>query len=146
MSSTLRCRTFKYDKPEPDPDRPLNLVKLGRTDRMLAYMQVRRTGGENRLHSHSHLDGFWMVMRGRARFYTEGDAVVADLGPNEGVVIPRGFKYWFESSGVEDLEILQVEAFDIAIPGEDLPRDSTRYSDELPAPHTEVDGRTDDVG
>jgi mannose-6-phosphate isomerase-like protein (cupin superfamily) len=50
------------------------------------------------------------VLAGRARFYTEGDALVADLGRHEGVLIPRGFKYWFEQTGDESLQILQVHA------------------------------------
>lgn len=29
----------------------------------------------------------------------------------EGILIPRGFKYWFESAGEEALELLQFEAF-----------------------------------
>jgi hypothetical protein len=84
---------------------------------MIAAVQVL-TGhaGEFKLHSHAHLDGFWMVMQGRARFYGEGDTLIADIGPQEGVLLPRGFKYWFENAGDDVLELLQVEAFDIALP------------------------------
>jgi hypothetical protein len=41
--------------------------------------------------------------------------VFAELGPNEGVLIPRGVKYWFERTGDEPLEILQVECSDVQI-------------------------------
>jgi mannose-6-phosphate isomerase-like protein (cupin superfamily) len=89
------------------------LTRLIRTDIMIGQVQLMRHGGEERLHSHAHLDGLWMVLNGRCRFYGEGDALLADLGKHEGVLIPRGFKYWFESVGDEELELLQVEAFDV---------------------------------
>jgi hypothetical protein len=36
------------------------------------------------------------------------------MGPHEGIHIPRGFYYWFESAGEEQLELLQVEAIDLS--------------------------------
>lgn len=83
---------------------------LGRTELAFLAVQIVHQGGETNLHSHSNVDGFWTVLSGRARFYTSGDEIVAELGANEGVVIPRNFPYWFESVGTEDLEILQFEA------------------------------------
>lgn len=112
--SAPRARVFKYNQPELTSKK--TLVRLARTDRMLAFVQVLREGGENNLHSHGHLDGFWMVLKGRARFYGEGDKLLADLGPHEGILLPRNFKYWFESSSDETLELLQVEAADISMP------------------------------
>jgi mannose-6-phosphate isomerase-like protein (cupin superfamily) len=102
--------TFKYEKPAME--KPKTIVWLARTDRLIADVQVLKEGGETNLHSHSHLDGFWYVLSGRAKFYGEGDAVLADLGPHEGVLLPRGTKYWFESSSPEPLELLQIEASD----------------------------------
>ena len=46
----------------------------------------------------------------------EGDKLLADLGPHDGILLPRNFKYWFESSSDETLELLQVEAADISMP------------------------------
>ena len=112
--SQPQARVFKYSKPESTTKK--TFVKLARTDRMLAYVQVLSSGGENNLHSHGHLDGFWMVLKGRARFYGEGDKLLADLGPHEGILVPRDFKYWFESASPEPLELLQVEAADIPMP------------------------------
>src|SRR5688572_25248442 len=107
-------RSFCYAKPEFD--RGKQVVMLARTDRMIGLVQVLKEGGENNLHSHPHLDGFWMVLKGRVKFYGEGDVLLGDLGPNEGILIPRGSRYWFERAGDEDLEILQIEAFDVALP------------------------------
>ncbi|MBU2287192.1 MAG: hypothetical protein KKC85_12215, partial [Gammaproteobacteria bacterium] len=69
---------FKYVRP-PLPDGPFvgkYVVRLARTDRVLANLQVLKNGGETNLHTHHHLDGFWMVLKGRARFYGEGDELV----------------------------------------------------------------------
>jgi mannose-6-phosphate isomerase-like protein (cupin superfamily) len=111
---TAAARPFVYAKPETD--RTKAVVRLARTDRMVAAVQVLKRGGENNLHSHAHLDGFWFVLRGQATFYGPDDVVLARLGVHEGILVPRNAPYWFESSGDEDLELLQVEAFDIPIP------------------------------
>ena len=59
------------------------------------------------------MDGLWFVLSGRARFYgTKEDLVIAELGPHQGIFIPRDFPYWFENIGEERLELLQVEAID----------------------------------
>src|SRR5215470_19856259 len=117
------ARGFKYVKPEFKPGHPTSVVSLARTQRMWARVQVHSKGGEIGMHAHKHLDGFWMVLKGHARFYGDGDVVIADAGPNEGVFLPRGYRYRFEKTGDEDLEILQVEVFDVDIPGDDSPRD-----------------------
>ncbi len=104
---------FKYAKPEVTKDK--TIARLCRTDIMYASVQVIARGGENNMHAHSAQDGFWMVMKGRAKFYGEEDVLIAELGPNEGVLIPRGVQYWFESSSPEVLEILQVESIDKSI-------------------------------
>ena len=105
--------TFKYERPELD--RPKKNVWMCRTDILLATVQVMTKGGETHLHHHKHLDGFWMVLTGHARFYGDGDVLMADIGPNEGVLIPRGTNYWFEAVGSEPLELLSVEAADRAL-------------------------------
>lgn len=89
---------------------------LSRTDRVVAAVQVIKSGGENNLHSHRHLDGVWTVLAGRAKFYGPGDVIMADLGPFEGILIPRGVQYWFESGDESQVLVIhQVEASDIAM-------------------------------
>ena len=92
------------------------IVRLANTDRATFAVQVVRNGGETNLHSHPNLDGFWFVLSGRARFYTTDDEIVAELARHEGVLIPRGLPYWFESASDDDLEILQLEASTVAMP------------------------------
>ena len=74
----------------------------------MVAVQVVKEGGENNLHYHTNSDGAWMVLKGRAKFYGVGDKMLGELGPNEGIVIPGGSRYWFEKAGDEDLEILQI--------------------------------------
>lgn len=106
----MEPQVFRYEA--PDNDRSKNLTVLCKTDRLAADMQLVKEGGENRLHSHTSSDGFFLVLEGRVTFYGEGDVVLAELGRDEGVVMPHGFKYWFASSSDEPLRILHVAASD----------------------------------
>lgn len=82
------------------------------SDLMKVQIQVVKSGGENNLHTHTGEDAFWYVISGAVKFYGEGDALVGEYGKGEGVLIPRGYKYWFESASQEPLEILRVTAKD----------------------------------
>lgn len=103
---------FRYEDPDLGA-KPRAITRLCMGDIMCALVQKITKGGETVLHSHTGMDGFYMVLSGRARFHGEGESLVGELGPNEGVYIPRDVKYWFESAGGEDepLHLLQVEAF-----------------------------------
>lgn len=101
---------FKYETPADVEQGKKKYVTLCRTDLLYGAVQVLKGGGENNLHSHSTMDGFWMVLSGRVRFYGEDDAVLGEFGQYEGIMVPRNFKYWFESIGEEQAELLQVEA------------------------------------
>lgn len=107
MSNTpIQAQVFKYEPPEASPNK--TVVQLCRSDILHGSIQVIGGGGENNLHGHTGSDGFWLVLGGRVRFYGEGDVLLADLGKYEGILIPRGFLYWFESASDEPLEILRV--------------------------------------
>lgn len=102
-------QVFKYEYPKEEITAK-KVIPLVRSDILGAGMQIVVDGGETNLHAHSGNDGFWLVIEGRARFYGEGDELIADVGKLEGVLIPRGFLYWFESSGDVPLQILRVGA------------------------------------
>lgn len=92
------------------------VVRLAQSDVLFANIQFVREGGDNNLHSHAGMDGLWLVLTGRARFYGPGqDDVIGEVGPREAVFIPRNFPYWFEKLGEDELEILQVEAIDRSV-------------------------------
>ena len=111
MSDTKepRAQIINYSKPE-NQDVPKTVTLLARSDIVFAAVQNLLEGGENNLHHHKYQDGFWFVLSGRVRFYTVDDEVVGEFGRHQGVLVERGFPYWFESVGEEPLELLQVEA------------------------------------
>ena len=74
-------------------------------------------GGETNLHSHPNSDSAWMVLAGRAIFYTAGDRVIAELGKNEIVSIPAGTPYWFDVADKNSDENLVILHITSKIPG-----------------------------
>jgi mannose-6-phosphate isomerase-like protein (cupin superfamily) len=82
------------------------------SDLMKVQVQVVKSGGENNLHTHTGEDAFWYVISGAVKFYGEGDKLVGEYQKGEGILVPRGYKYWFESASQEPLEILRVTAKD----------------------------------
>jgi mannose-6-phosphate isomerase-like protein (cupin superfamily) len=108
----LAYQTFSYTKPD-NLRRGKGIVQLAKSDIIRGRVQIVTEGGENNLHSHNGMDGFWMVLAGRVKFYGPGDVVIGEFGKHEGILIPRGAQYWFESSDPnEPLEILQMAAFE----------------------------------
>ena len=105
-------RTFSYAKPDVTDVPRSARVNLGRSDIIRGVVQIWKKGGENNLHYHAGTDSLWMVLRGKARFYGPGDKLIGEFGPHDGVIMPRGARYWFENAEDQDLEILQVVAYE----------------------------------
>ena len=104
-------QVFRYVRPDLEK-KPRAITRLCMGDIMCGLVQEIKKGGETTLHSHSGMDGFYMVMAGKARFWGEDENVIGEFGPMEGVYIPRDTKYWFESASEEEpLQLLQIEAF-----------------------------------
>ena len=83
-------------------------LPTGSSPLVAAQVQVVPQGGENNLHYHTGEDGFWLVMKGRARFHGP-DGPTGEYGPMEGVLMPHNARYWFEAVNCgEDLHILHV--------------------------------------
>ena len=111
LEAEAAISTFSYKSPEKMTRAKANTM-IAKGNLVRAMVQVVREGGENNLHYHAKVDGFWFVLKGKARFYGPGDTLIAEVAPHEGVVIPQYARYWFEKTGEEDLEILLVQAFD----------------------------------
>jgi quercetin dioxygenase-like cupin family protein len=109
---TPKPQVFRYSRPDLG-DKPRAITRLCMGDILCGLVQEIKKGGETTLHSHTGMDGFYMVMAGRARFWGENEELIGEFGPMEGVYIPRDAKYWFESAGSEEepLQLLQIEAF-----------------------------------
>jgi mannose-6-phosphate isomerase-like protein (cupin superfamily) len=103
-------QTFSFKAPETYAKRKA-IVRLTSNDRGQTAVHCLGQGGENNLHYHAGVDITWMVLKGRARFYASGDVVRGEFGPQEGLLIPAGARYWFESCGSDDLELLQIKMF-----------------------------------
>jgi mannose-6-phosphate isomerase-like protein (cupin superfamily) len=103
------ARVVRYETPELKRSR--HVASFGRTDSMMVFMQILLKSGENSLHMHPNTDSFWWVVRGKAEFFTTDHELLAELGPEEGVMIPREYPYYFNAVSEEPLEILQIESF-----------------------------------
>jgi mannose-6-phosphate isomerase-like protein (cupin superfamily) len=104
------AKEFRYQTPQFEGVK--KTLQVCNSDLMKVQVQVVKDGGENNLHTHTGDDAFWYVIRGAVKFYGEGDRLVGEYQKGEGILIPRGYKYWFESAAPEPLEILRVNAKD----------------------------------
>jgi mannose-6-phosphate isomerase-like protein (cupin superfamily) len=112
LHETADAQVVPYSYRKPDSVATAKgRVNLAKTERLRSVVQiVKKNGGENNLHYHTNSDSFWMVLKGRIRFYGPGDKLIGEFGPHEGTVTPRYSRYWFENAGDEDAELLQVSA------------------------------------
>jgi mannose-6-phosphate isomerase-like protein (cupin superfamily) len=101
---------FNYQKPGQDQQGAKEIVTLCKNRRIRGAVHILREGSPDHLHSHSTIDGFWYVLKGNAVFHGEGDTIYGEIGENEGILTPKDTRYWYESAGEEDLELLQVLA------------------------------------
>jgi mannose-6-phosphate isomerase-like protein (cupin superfamily) len=94
------------------------LLKEGRTTDFLAStgngesamsvaIKCYASGGENEFHAHAHEDHTFIVLQGRAAFH-QPDLAEKVLGRNEGILLPAGAYYKFESVADEPLVLLRV--------------------------------------
>lgn len=92
------------------------LLSKGRSDCLLAgtdLMSIRikcyAQGGENALHAHPAEDHAFIVLGGAARFVGE-EGEISVLTKNQGIMLPKGTYYRFESCGDTPLVLLRVGA------------------------------------
>ena len=82
---------------------------LANTDLMSIRIKCYAQGGENSLHTHPAEDHAFIVLDGAARFVGK-DGAIGVLGKNQGIMLPRGVYYRFESCGETPLVLLRVGA------------------------------------
>ena len=104
------AKEFRHQTPEFEGVK--KTWQVCNSDLMKVQVQVVKNGGENNLHTHTGEDAFWYVISGAVKFYGEGDKLVGEYKKGEGILVPRGYKYWFESASPDPLEILRVTAKD----------------------------------
>jgi mannose-6-phosphate isomerase-like protein (cupin superfamily) len=85
---------------------------LARCDGFGARVKVYFEGGENATHTHMKEDHLFFVLAGQATFHLNRNAdEVVVANEYEGVFLPRGAYYRFQSSGEENLVMLRVGAW-----------------------------------
>ena len=109
LRAEAMMKGFSYQLPDVSTGK--GIVRLARTDIFRCNVQVvKKDGGENNMHYHTNGDSFWMVLKGRVRFYIHGDVVIGEFGPMQGICTPAYARYWFENAGDDVLEILHISA------------------------------------
>jgi mannose-6-phosphate isomerase-like protein (cupin superfamily) len=108
---------------------------IAETDLLKLRMKVYAEGGENGLHTHKDEDHAFVIMQGQATFHDEEDNVRV-VNKFEGIMIPRGAFYWFQSTGDENLVLLRVGAgrekegeFRVGTNGRPLTREENKHID-----------------
>jgi len=131
-----RAEVFKLRTPLLSKGR-LDTV-LSQTDTMRVWMKCYAEGGENALHAHPSEDHIFVILQGQARFHDRDDNTRV-LGRHEGIMLPRGVYYRFESCGDEPLVMLRVGAYTerptvarLDIEGRPMPGDSKENLHENP--------------
>ncbi len=83
---------------------------VAQTDLLRLRLKVYASGGENVLHFHPYEDHSFVVLQGEATFHIGMEDATRVLKTYEGVMIPRGVSYWFQSSAPENLVMLRAGA------------------------------------
>jgi mannose-6-phosphate isomerase-like protein (cupin superfamily) len=77
------------------------------TDLLTVTVKVYAEGGENAMHCHPEEDHAFIVIEGQATFHIDSDDNIKVINPLEGVMLPKGTFYWFESTGDRNLVMIR---------------------------------------
>lgn len=106
-TATIEAQTFRLRT---------QLLEKGRSHHILAatkglhvVIKCYASGGENEFHTHTREDHTFVVLQGQGRFY-QPDSEPELLGKHDGILMPAGVYYKFESCGAEPLVMLRVGA------------------------------------
>ena len=123
------------------------LLSSGRTNKPLAAtdllklrVKVYAEGGENGLHKHNDEDHAFVILQGQATFYDEADNATV-VNKYEGIMLPKGAFYSFQSTGKENLVLLRAGAgrkteggHRVGTHGRPLTREENQHIDGTPIP------------
>jgi len=115
-------------------------LQVAATDLLKLRVKVYAEGGENGLHKHNDEDHAFVVLQGQATFHDENDTPTV-VNRYEGIMLPKGAYYYFQSSGDENLVLLRVGAgreaegnFRVGTNGVPLTREENKHIDGVPIP------------
>jgi mannose-6-phosphate isomerase-like protein (cupin superfamily) len=107
-STATRAQTFNLTTPYLVQG--ITSDERARSELLTVLIKVYASGGENRLHAHVHEEHSFIVLEGEATFHLDGEGNTRVLKPYEGVMLPKGTLYRFESTGHGNLVMLRVGA------------------------------------
>jgi mannose-6-phosphate isomerase-like protein (cupin superfamily) len=81
---------------------------VANSDDLIARVKVYAEGGENAKHTHLHEDHLFLVLAGQATFRLGEEEREVVVNRYEGVMLPAGAFYYFQSSGDENLVMFRV--------------------------------------
>lgn len=110
MTTTTRTDAQVFDLRTPYLAQGRTTDVRARTDLMTVTIKVYAEGGENAMHSHPYEDHAFIVVEGQATFHLGSDDNVKAVNKYEGVMLPKGSFYRFESSGSENLVMIRTGA------------------------------------
>jgi mannose-6-phosphate isomerase-like protein (cupin superfamily) len=84
-------------------------LEVAATDLLKLRVKVYAEGGENGLHAHYDEDHAFVVLQGQATFRDENDTPRV-VNKYEGIMLPKGALYYFQSTGDENLVLIRVGA------------------------------------
>ena len=108
LAGEARMKSFRYERPEQDAVK--TIAWLVKDPQFTVAVQVVKDGGENNLHYHTNASQVYFVIAGNVRFNGVREKVISELGPLQGIFVPAGARYWFEKTGSDDLQMLQIVA------------------------------------
>jgi mannose-6-phosphate isomerase-like protein (cupin superfamily) len=83
---------------------------LASADGLRVAMKVYAEGGENRMHCHLNEVHSFVVLEGEATFYLNSEDNTQVVKLYQGVMIPKGALYRFQSSGEGNLVMLRISS------------------------------------
>ena len=115
-------------------------LQVAATDLLKLRVKVYAEGGENGLHTHHDEDHAFVVLQGQATFHDENDTATV-VNRYEGILLPKGAFYYFQSTGDENLVLLRVGAgrkaeggFRVGTNGVPLTAEENKHIDGVPIP------------
>jgi len=131
MAVTTKQEAKVFDLRTPYLDQGRTTDLRASTDLMTIIAKVYAEGGENGMHNHPHEDHSFIVFEGEATFHIESDDNIKVVGRYEGIMLPKGVNYWFQSSADQNLVMVRVgarypgeKAGRLTPDGRDIPGDS----------------------
>jgi mannose-6-phosphate isomerase-like protein (cupin superfamily) len=115
-------------------------LEVAATDLLKLRVKVYAEGGENGLHRHLDEDHSFVVLQGQATFH-DGEDNISVVNKYEGIMLPRGAFYRFESTGDENLVLLRVGAgrksdgnYRLGTEGRPLTQEENKHINGVPIP------------